>query len=468
MRVNMSRIILGRLAGLIAIPVLAVVADETVKISYHGAGWVQGGRIQQSTDTISDGVGQNFNDNWTQNSGGQITAVAKLEGGWEGGLGLGAIQSPDHFRGPLVTDKETNFSWSPYVTEARLTYTVGDVERPTFQVTAGSFHFNYNSDVKNLGLYLLRGLVYPNIILSGFESKDMLPIANVFGLNVRHETGGFRGDFILNSETDIKPYFDLSLAYLARYHFNGFEIGAGINWYRGIPNRSKLTSPGKDCSSPMSKLGVSPGDGEVCYILDTVSVDSAAGTAKVDTITGSLSGIKLMGRFSVDPKALLGLSGSFGPNDLIFYSEAAVLGVKNYPKYYNDILRRIPVMFGFNIPTFGWLDYLSVEAEYFANRNMSDYQKELVDLSWVPRPRQQNEVKDAGGNVTGTRPTDTRADNWKWSLYASKVIAEHLKLSAQMANDHLRTGGWYLVQTQSETLNDTFDWYWMFKVAYYF
>ena len=450
----------------------AVAAQEEIKIQYHGAGWIQGGRIGQSSDTLTDGKGQNFNDNWTQNTGGQITAVADLGGGWEGGLGLGAIQTPRWYRGSPDHDNAPFLAWSPYVTEARLTYTIGDVAHPAFQATAGSFHFNYNPDVKDLGLYLLRGMVYPGIVISGFETKDVLPIANVFGLDLRHEMGWYRGDFLLNAETDINPYFDVSLAYVFRYRIlDAIEVGAGANWYRALPQVSKHNAPGKDCSDTVSVLGVNPGDHEVCYILDTAFVKTAGGgdsAARVDTVTGSLSGIKLMGRLSVDPKVLLGLGGRMGPKDLLFYTEFAVLGLKDYPKYYDNILRRVPVMFGFNIPAFGFLDELSLEMEYYANRNTTDYQKELEDLSWVPRPKAGIEIRNAAGAVVDTFHTDTRGDNWKWALYASKVVAGHLKFSAQVADDHLRTGGFYLRPAESETLSDTFDWYWMMKVAYYF
>lgn len=445
-------------------------AEEGLKIKYHGAGWIQGGRIEQASDTISDGKGQNFNGNWTQNTGGQITAVADLGGGWEGGLGLGAIQNPMYFRGSREYDKVPGLTWSPYVTEARLTYTLGDAEHPALRITGGSFHFNYNPDVKNLGLYLMRGMVYPGIVISGFETKDVLPIANVFGLDLHHEAGGFRGDFLVNSETDINPYFDLSFAYVAGYRIaDGIEVGAGANWYRAVAQRPEITTPGKDCPDASSNLGVNARDTEICYMLDTTLVAGPSGAdTLVDTVTGSLSGIKLMGRLSIDPKLIFGWGGSLGPKDLIFYSEAAVLGLKDYPKYYSEITRRIPFMFGFNLPAFGYLDELSLEAEYYANRNMTDYEKVLEDNSWIPRPRAATEVTDSVGNVVKVIRTDTRADNWKWSLYADKVVAGHLKISAQVANDHFRTGGFYLRPTQSEAFSDTFDWYWMFKMAYYF
>jgi hypothetical protein len=447
-------------------------AGSSMKIEYHGAGWIQGGRIEKSSDIYSDGKGQDFNGNWSQNTGGQVTAQADLDGGWEGGLGLGAIQTASRYRGSIDHNNAPFLTWSPYVTEARLTYTVGDAAHPPFQITAGSFHFNYNPDTKDLGLYLLRGMVYPGIVISGFETKDMLPIANVFGLDIRHEFGKYRGDFIVNSEMDINPYFDLSPAYVFRYRVaDGLELGGGVNWYRALPLNKERNSPGKGCADTISILGVNPGDHEVCYILDSSIVAAPGGgtTTVVDTVTGSLSGIKAMARFSFDPKLLFNIPGPFGPRDLILYSEAALLGVKDYPKYYDKILRRIPVMVGFNLPTMNMLDELSLEVEYYANRNTTDYEKAIEDISWVPRPKANVDVLDEKtGAVVGTYRTDTRGDDWKWALYASKVVGGHLKFSSQVANDHMRTGGFYLRPTQSETLSQTFDWYWNCKVAYYF
>jgi hypothetical protein len=177
---------------------------------------------------------------------------------------------------------------------------------------------------------------------------------------------------------------------------------------------------------------------------------------RVDTLLGGLSGTKLMGRFRVDPKAFFGDAGPFGSQDLVIYAEAAVLGLRNHRKYYPDIARRIPVMVGLNLPAFGWLDKLSLEVEYFANPNFHDYGKTETSYSWVPR------------NVGNT--VDTRRDDWKWALYASKVVYGHVRISGQVANDHLRTFGppdiGYL--TYAESLTTPKDWYWMGKITYFF
>lgn len=446
------------IAGLsIAAIGMGISFGKDISVRYHGAGWYQAGRIMDQSDTLSDGQYQNFIGNWMQNAGGQITAVADLGEGWEGGLGLGVIQS-HNMRGSFEKEQAVAVSWSPYVTDARLTYTVGEPESPSLQVNVGAFHFNYNPDIKNLGLYLLRGMAYPDIVISGFEMKDMLPIANTYGLNIRHDWGGYRGDFIAHSERDVNPYFDFSLAYLARYKFGSvLEVGAGANWYRALPTRPQVTSPGNPCPQTIPIYRINPDDKELCYILDSTVVQGAAGdsVAGIDTIPVSFQALKLMARASLDIKPLIGIGSPFGPRDLLLYSEVAVLGVKDYPKYYNDITRRMPVMVGFNLPAFGWLDDLSLEVEYFSSRNSTDYQKVVEEVSPVPRPIRHP-------------ATDTKSNDWKWSLYGAKVIAGHLKISGQVASDHYRSGGYFLLTTQSETLSKPTDWYWIGKIAYYF
>ncbi len=63
----------------------------------------------------------------------------------------------------------------------------------------------------------------------------------------------------------------------------------------------------------------------------------------------------------------------FGKNDLKLYAEGAILGCENYPGWYNNIYDRMPIMFGFNFPTFKLLDVLAIEAEYFPSPYKNSY-----------------------------------------------------------------------------------------------
>jgi len=229
-----------------------------------------------------------------------------------------------------------------------------------------------------------------------------------------------------------------------------------------------------------------------------------------------------MAMFNVDFKRWLPING-LGPNDLKLYGEASVLGVKDYGNLYNDIWQRIPVMMGFNIPTFGWLDYLSLEVEWYGSpyRNSlgkignfnslsqpgvspfpveplsdslspntpspvpmsyDDYYKNATDQTWIDA--HQGHVLDSLGRLV-LRSGDTlqvkgtawdvenlMTDNWKWSLYLEKTVHSHISFMAQVANDHFRPrpvatpineyGG------MAEAFSSPRDWYFMFRVGYFF
>ena len=454
-----------RLGSIVLVVCLAVFSregrgeDVEPVITYKGSGWMQGGLIEQSSDRVSNGTQNNFNKNWIENAGVQVATVAKFGPAWEGAFGMGAIQT-NNARGALDVANNWYPFYATFVSEARLSYSAGSKDSHQLQLYIGYFNYIYNSDVRDLGSYLLRGLPYPGTLISGFEIRHTTGAANIYGTAARYSLGNFKNDLLLISETDHRPYFDASIADIVTWQATpALQIGGGVNLYRLLPRNRDVTSPGKDCDNNHNNysqiddiFGSNP---EVCYVMDTLSRDTVAGTAVVDTVTGGMNGTKLMGRFRLDPKALFGLGSAFGKDDLVLYSEVAVLGLQNYPKYYTDIKRRIPVMVGFNFPAMGYIDKLSLEVEYFANKNYNDYGRAEAQNTWVPR-----RVPD--GNV--------KRDDWKWALYGSKLLMGHVKLSGQIADDHLRTYGapdlGFL--TFAEALTTPKDWYWMTKVAYFF
>jgi hypothetical protein len=432
MSMRMAGIALGALAA-----AFAAHADDEVKLEYHGAGWTQFGRIEKSYTRTSNET-NDYNKNWLQNAGGQLGVVAKLDDEWEGGFSMGVVEV--HL--PRGNRSGANLwypFWVAYVGEARVTYSRSLNETAKLQVTAGNFGYGYNPDVKNLGAYLMRGYVYPGTLESGS--------GNVFGALARYEQGPFRNDILLKSE-DQKPVYDGSLIDVATWRVRqGLEVGAGVNFYRLFKQNRDLTSPGETCYLPYGQ----------CAIID---YSDTAGGQPPDTLTGSLSGTKLMARFSLDPKALFGLSGvggrPFGKSDLTLYGEAALLGTKSYPVYFEDAWRRMPVMMGFNLPMLGYLDFLSVEAEYYASRNSSDQVGAAFGSAWVT-----SNDPDA--------PYYVDRDDWKWSVNAAKTLFGSLQLSGQVANDHLRLGGTHDIPwVGKEALRTPGDWYWTLKLAYFF
>jgi hypothetical protein len=478
-----------------ALPLLA--GTPELNITYKGSGWIQFGRVQHSSDTVTNQPDNNFNGNWIQSTGGQITALAKLEDSWEGSVGVGAIQTHSA-RGAFFVANLWAPYWAPLI-EARVTNTQ-NWGPAKVQVTLGNFAYNYNPDTKNLGLYLLRGQVYPGTVLSGFETKHVLPIPSIYGAMVRAQIGGFQNDIILNSETEAKPLFDFSLADVIAYQVApGIQIGGGVNFYRLFQQNRAVTSPGKGCfEEGHSYHQVSDNDPEACYSLDTLKVtqwdttvaysddglDSGLSVtpsqAIVDTVTGSMAGVKVMARIHLDPKAWFDLPAIFGKEDLVIYGEAAILGVKNQGKYFNDITKRMPVMVGINLPAFRFLDKLSLEVEYYGTDNYSDYGKAESFASWVPRSvpgtAEFKTIAPTAFNgqtytkIQSLKTLDNSRDNVKWSLYGSKVIMGHLRLAGQVANDHYRNYGTGATSypTWAEALTTPKDWYWMCKLAYFF
>ncbi|MFC1585359.1 hypothetical protein ACFL5V_07420 [Fibrobacterota bacterium] len=417
----------------------------------HGAGWLQMGRVVESSS--EKGRSNDYTDNWMQNAGGQLSATLNVDDHWQGGLSIGVIQVH------LARGSKTQASlwypfWVTYVGEARITYsnslfTADD----KWSLTMGSFGYNYNPDVKNLGLYMMRGYVYPGALVSGF--------GNIYGARAGYEIGMLSNDLLFNIETEDKPLYDISIADYLNFKFHpGFEFGLGVNFYRLIPQNSDVTSPTKDCDeqTDISVYG-RMGQDNACFLFDssyTVTTDPLTGqldsTLVLDTITGSLAGTKMVMRFRLDPKALAGGIEALGENDLVIYGEAAILGTKNYSgEVYGSMSERMPIMVGMNLPTFGFMN-LSVEVEHYGSKNSSD-NLAAQNGSWVPPVK---------SDVDNTR------DDWKWAVNASKGLFGNMALSAQVANDHLRLGGSHNIATGVETTTTPSDWYWTAKLAYFF
>jgi hypothetical protein len=429
-------------------------------LTVGGMGWVQYGRVAHSTDTSQS----NYNGNSLQSTGAQISLRMQASEKFEGAVGIGVLES--HFLAGANRGGRVPMTLTPYIAEASFTYSFWNDAARKLRLRGGLFPYNYNPDVKNLGLYLLRGPVHPGIVISGFETKAVLPIANTLGFQLHHESGAFQQDFILNSETDLYPFFDVSPAYLVHYQAGSMlRIGAGVNFYRYLSVESKLTSP--DYLSPTGR-DQSP-DGPHPYRRSYIYVDTATG----DTTFISFRGVKLMADASFDPKPLLGSPGFLGPEDLKIYSEVALLGVENdkaHNEIYGDYLHRMPVMVGFNLPAFKLLDLLSLEVEWYGARFRDDLWRYQTGRSYYPSPLPvSGSTSHPGeGSALFDYEKNQKRDNWKWSLYGAKTIQNHLKVSAQVANDHFRPGGVVGNPSQEAILSTPKDWYWMTKIAYFF
>jgi hypothetical protein len=508
-------------ACLAAGPFQAPASAGDVAYRISGQGWAEAGRIVHATDTLL----VNLNGNALQSAGAQFTAYADIGDNWEGAFGIGGYQA-HHMQGSgSVSSRSMHFYFKNFITESRMTYFRGDKADPSFSLTFGNFDYEYDLDAKNLGAYLFRGSVYPGFLVSGFmdpavdESKG-----DILGLKMHNRWGKFSQDVIFANERSLPPAFDWSLGYVAKYNpVPGLEFGAGFNLYRFLSANSDLTTPDlaeyRSRDSALTASGnAHPYDhyyteGRIDTLRDASNqplIDTATGKALVryvPTVTYTHRGIKLMAMASFDPKKALGLGGRFGEEDLILYGEAALIGVQNYGSVYDNRADRIPVMIGFNLPAFGLLDVVSLEAEWYGAKYRNNISK-LTQLKYseLPSPipvsyntydpikkngidpvtgRLLKDSTDAAGNpVKVPGPIQVRGtaldienltqDDWKWSLFLRKTIRQHIRFTAQVANDHFRPQPTHTKYADldgtgaTEFSSSMSDWYFMARLGYFF
>ena len=274
-------------------------------------------------------------------------------------------------------EPQTNF----IIKRGEALYTIGSAAHPLFQIEAGFFPYKYDPDATNLGEFLFRSYCYPSSIVASFDK----PYADLAGFRIGNSFAigqeFFHQDLLLTTETSLWPFEDFSLSYLADYSAPGlFSLGAGVQFF-------DLFSVGVD----------DPEQGDA-----TTPDISPNGTFY------TFAGTKVMGRLSFDMKGLFppSVSGMFGREDLKLYGEAAILGLKNYKDsaaqsaYYDSLLWRLPVMIGFNVPTFRLLDVLSFELEYQDSPYPNSTENVFYDQEpthWGPMQERRVSMRNTSG-----------------------------------------------------------------------
>jgi hypothetical protein len=473
------------MVGAVAVFVLSAWSDEgldTGKLKINGFGSHETGEILKGRHMNVD-----FAHQWLMREFANITANYTANEHFRLAVGMTARiwyeTYPDVKRNPWFPRKQY-FSVYPHVASGVFSYTIGDFGH--LEMEFGYFPFKYNPDVRNLGEYLFRCNTYPPSMITNFDmtysrlsggrvSATFLDMVNL--------------QVLLTQENELPSFYDPSLSVLADIKYNKiFDVGAGIMFDRFIAVDSLSTWAMSRLSPPSTYF-------------DTV-----------DSVTRTLShaGIRMMSRFSLDFKPLIGMvglqevAGLFGENDLKLYGEAALLGLQDYQIYYQDWKKRIPRMIGFNWPTheflsygiipgamgfslpqpdrsrlssalvsescgllFGacsWLtrkyldwnlrpDLCAVELEYYGWDHSNGYLWVVMDGTAVPN--------GSSGDYT---ERDYNNDNWKWTVYMKKTFYRHSYVLLQFANDH-----WSLPQYDEKNYDrDEFcgrntHWYWVAK-----
>jgi hypothetical protein len=379
--------------------------------------------------------------------------------------------------------------------QASARYRFGDPEDPSLSVSFGLMPYKYNPDSRNLGEYLFRSTPYPNTTINGSwdlvnssysKTKGILAEKDFFG-------GAWKNDFLLVLSDEVYPLNDISLAWVASVGIGPIEAGLGVNFYNVLPARPSLSTPeniynsyfthgnetyygddlyyaqaGKYFEAEAARrraLGTAA-DSAAAAALDAVNADyvakgklvdslnkadTAGAPARLDRKYYTYGGTLLMGRLSFDLGSLLGEG-----IDLKLYGEVDVLGWNNYPIFFEDRAERTPLMAGITVPTFGLLDFLAVEAEYWKNRYPIVNVKALED----GLPKVDYNLMSPAIDIT--RPY--AKDDLKWSVSARKTVGRYFAVHAQAANDHTRPIRYDFSPYKFETMLDRKAWYFITRV----
>jgi len=391
-------------------------------------------------------------------------------------------------RHDVVINKEyQNAQWTAYMEEAKAEWTFGDVKRPFVTATLGYMIYKDNPDGRIFGDYLFRSMIYPGLIFTKFN----YPQTQIFGLALKNNlAGGFSHNLFLLSETKFYPFFDLSLAYTANYSYkNMVEVGAGANFRSLIPIRPSKTTPHSGNSLdniykeiPLQNTILTNGDtviiaqipgmdSTIVTILTTSGVNPApvrlAGIGAKgwfnsaapnpanqvisdlkDPATGkifaelnaketvySFAGTLVTARIAVNGLGFME-NNPLGRDALKVYLEIAILGLKDYPGYYEKKSERMPVMFGINLPTFNILDFLSAEIEYYPSKLLPSYEARAFDALPLPGTH-HNQLDNAWRTVDSSGVARNSRDDFHWGLAAKKSF-RGFSLVAQVGSDHTR------------------------------
>ncbi len=366
------------------------------------------------------------------------------------------------------------------VTKAMGSVKLGALDDPLGKFNFGIIPFKYNPDAKNLGEFLLRDEAYPTVMVSGGLSTINSAGFQMEGAELRLHTGPITHDLVIYTERGIEPTGDLTPAYVFAYKPHpAIEIGGGVAFAHLVSFKPSSTTPKGPLLSPV----ISSASGEV--------VGQPMNRYKGDTVVTNLNetgysnytfqAIKVMARASLNLQSIF-QSELLGEDDLKLYTEAAILGVKDYPYYYTSMMARTPIMAGFNFPTFKLLDKLSLEVEYlklqFPNSNYWSYATDAVPVPGIFPSGGQSYHDLLYGGVSANdgsiiKPYDKSSmshRSFKWSFYLQRKVVPGLTLYAQAASDYMRgynanVGPGALVPLYEPIIRTPSDWYYLVRLS---
>lgn len=344
----------------------------------------------------------------------------------------------------------------------------GETASPLVDMELGIFQYKYNPDASNLGEYLLRSGTYPGYLVTGGFNIINSASAQVQGAAIHFNLmeNRWKTSFLLPMESAMPPMHSISPTLVSTIKLPGVELGAGVSFNHLISAKPSKEKPNPH--DPSTTPDYMDWPTSIIKEVKKIKVpDASAPGGTRDSVVVirdttdfyTFQGTKLMGRITVDPKEWIGGSEIMHPADLRLFAEAAVLGVQNYPFYYPDISRRIPIMFGMNVPTFGLLDLLSVQGEYYN----SLWANNIDGVFEFQRPVPYHPDYDPA-NGPETTADRARRDAWHWSVLARRDLVKGASLFLQVANDHMRTFDYNIKPIKIPVTSRPSDFYYLFRI----
>src|SRR5690606_26483278 len=398
------------------------------------------------------------------NFGAYMMQQGSVDDRWFFRVGMGGIfqfQKPEEINAEWGGTQTRNFFAGPTV--ADIEYEVLESGTRSWRVGLGLFSYKYNRDAANLGEYLFRAGPYPTYIMTGGYSFINSASAPLQGLKSRYQAGNFTFDAFLVTETVMPPLYDLSLAGVVRYRAldGAVDLGAGVNFKRLVPirpSRTRLEDPfhnnayfkGPDGKSYSGNLAYYRNERDF-YLQDTVryAAEYQRARARFDSVSAwttaggaftpaysyyTQAGVIVTVMAADDLRKFLPASPLLGPDELRVFAEAALLGVKDYPVFYEKKTERMPVMLGANLPGFGLLGLVALQYEsYRSPHRNSDLESNQSTGATPDFPASNDHVLSRDTYADGLS-----RDDHSWSVLVRKNLARGLTFSAQAARDHAR------------------------------
>ena len=458
-----------------------------------------------------------FRDDWTDHFGAFVTQTAVVNENLTFNIGLGGLfqyQKKEVVQAGWGGTQYKNFFIGPTV--ADIVYHSDPKGESGFGIQFGLFPYKYNSTAYNLGEYLFRSGPYPAYFYNGTYALVNSTAAYMQGVKASYYLGNLTADLMLTTETSLPSFYDGSLGAVVKYKVGEglLDLGAGVNFKHLLPVRPSRTSAKHPNNAYFTRNGVvytsNPsyyieqskfygrmGDTlnqmKVIALADSVSNDNRLldkdGNAKIvgwqDSTTKLVpgsefytqAGMVVMANATLDPKKLFS-SDAFGPEDLKIYGEVALLGVKNYPLFYEKRSERMPIMFGFNLPGFKVLDLIALQVEVFKSPWMNSYKQVIGESGINAALPTFGKLADADKSITAFNDISKR-DDLAWSLLLKKELVKGAWLSGQLDRDHTRLVSidtWAgpgvepteVLDNGPTSLANPFsgDWYWMVQFSF--